>query len=54
MNQLFVPTEPSARDDAQQAAPVTVAHGDGIGPEIMEACLRVLTAAGARLAIERI
>ncbi|MFA9200444.1 MAG: NADP-dependent isocitrate dehydrogenase [Cypionkella sp.] len=36
------------------AAPVTVAVGDGIGPEIMEASLRVLAAAGARLDIEEI
>ncbi|MFC0006309.1 NADP-dependent isocitrate dehydrogenase [Micromonospora siamensis] len=34
--------------------PVTVARGDGIGPEIMDATLRVLTAAGARLAVEEI
>jgi len=34
--------------------PITVARGDGIGPEIMEATLRVLDAAGARLAIEEI
>ena len=34
--------------------PVTIAYGDGIGPEIMEATLRVLDAAGARLAYERI
>jgi len=27
--------------------PITIAHGDGIGPEIMEACLKVLTAAKA-------
>jgi isocitrate dehydrogenase len=33
---------------------ITVARGDGIGPEIMEATLRVLEAAGARLAIEEI
>ncbi len=32
--------------------PITVAHGDGIGPEIMAATLKVLTAAGARLAPE--
>jgi len=30
--------------------PITVAYGDGIGPEIMEATLRVLQAAGARIA----
>ena len=34
--------------------PITVARGDGIGPEIMDATLRVLDAAGARLAIEEI
>lgn len=34
--------------------PVTVARGDGIGPEIMDATLRVLAAAGARLAVEEI
>lgn len=34
--------------------PITVARGDGIGPEIMDATLRVLEAAGARLAIEEI
>ncbi|MGH9507784.1 MAG: isocitrate/isopropylmalate family dehydrogenase, partial [Terriglobales bacterium] len=34
--------------------PITIAHGDGIGPEIMDATLRVLTAAGAQLQIETI
>ncbi len=34
--------------------PITVARGDGIGPEIMEAVLRVLDAAGAPLAVEEI
>src|SRR5215471_21357930 len=32
--------------------PITVAYGDGIGPEIMAATLDVLKAAGARLDIE--
>ncbi len=32
--------------------PVTIAYGDGIGPEIMEATLRILDAAGARIAPE--
>jgi isocitrate dehydrogenase len=36
------------------ATPITVAHGDGIGPEIMAATLRILKEAGARLAIETI
>jgi isocitrate dehydrogenase len=34
--------------------PITVAHGDGIGPEIMAATLRVLDAAGAKLDIQTI
>jgi isocitrate dehydrogenase len=36
----------------QSATPITVARGDGVGPEIMEACLRILEAGGARLAPE--
>jgi isocitrate dehydrogenase len=34
--------------------PITVAYGDGIGPEIMEATLDVIKAGGASLAIEAI
>ncbi len=34
--------------------PITVAHGDGIGPEIMDATLRILDAGGAALDIETI
>src|SRR6185503_9444884 len=34
--------------------PITVAHGDGIGPEIMNATLRILEAAGAPLEIDTI
>src|ERR1044072_2227546 len=37
-----------------QSVPITVAHGDGIGPEIMEATLAILKAAGASLDIETI
>jgi isocitrate dehydrogenase len=37
-----------------QAAPVTVAYGDGIGPEIMEAVLKILAEARVPLAIETI
>jgi len=33
---------------------ITVAKGDGIGPEIMDACLRVLSASGANLVYEEI
>ena len=48
LNRPFVPTEAAAAD------PVSVAFGDGIGPEIMDASLRILAAAGARLDIEQI
>ena len=34
--------------------PVTVAYGDGIGPEIMKASLRIIEAAGANLDIEEV
>ncbi|MCU0512128.1 MAG: NADP-dependent isocitrate dehydrogenase [Anaerolineae bacterium] len=34
--------------------PVTVAYGDGIGPEIMTACLKIMQAAGAQIAIDTI
>jgi isocitrate dehydrogenase len=34
--------------------PITVATGDGIGPEIMDAALRIIQAAGAKLDIETI
>jgi isocitrate dehydrogenase len=33
---------------------ITVAKGDGIGPEIMDATLNILNAAGARLEIDEI
>ncbi len=34
--------------------PITVAHGDGIGPEIMDATLHILKEAGARIDLETI
>ena len=34
--------------------PITVAYGDGIGPEIMEASLEILREGGAQLELERI
>ncbi len=37
-----------------KSIPITVAHGDGIGPEIMEATLHILKEAGAALDIETI
>src|SRR5437588_2216380 len=39
---------------ASNVVPITVAHGDGIGPEIMAASLHIIQSAGARLAIETI
>ena len=62
MNEVKPPqaAAPTALDDriqlkhSQNAVPVTVAFGDGIGPEIMRASLRVLLAAGADIAVEPI
>jgi isocitrate dehydrogenase len=34
--------------------PITVARGDGIGPEIMDAVLHVMNAAGARVKVEEV
>jgi len=34
--------------------PITVAYGDGVGPEIMAASLQMIDAAGAALEIEQI
>lgn len=39
---------------SKTATPITVAYGDGIGPEIMKATLAILNAAGAQLEIEEI
>jgi isocitrate dehydrogenase len=39
---------------ASNLVPITVAHGDGIGPEIMAASLHIIQEAGARIAIETI
>ena len=38
----------------EKKVPVTVAYGDGIGPEIMDATLRIIEAGGAALDLERI
>jgi isocitrate dehydrogenase len=55
MHQRPTLTAPDTRpDDPAAGVPVTVARGDGIGPEIMDATLRILDAAGARLALEEI
>ena len=34
--------------------PITLAYGDGIGPDLMRATLRILDAAGAKLAVDEI
>src|SRR3954468_24683224 len=39
---------------ASNVVPITVAHGDGIGPEIMAAALHIMKEAGARIAPETI
>ena len=48
-------TDAGMKDDfnSENATPITVAHGDGIGPEIMDATLRIILAAGAKLKIEK-
>lgn len=43
-------TSPAQPEACLDKTPVTVAYGDGIGPEIMAATLRILDAAGARIA----
>lgn len=50
-NTLSSETSPTT---SQSAVPITVARGDGIGPEIMQATLDILQAAGARLEIQEI
>ena len=43
-----------SNEQDKSARPITVAYGDGIGPEIMEATLSIIMAGGARLKIEPI
>jgi isocitrate dehydrogenase len=57
MSSLHAQIGPSRHEQAagpDGPVPITVARGDGIGPEIMDATLAVLEAAGARLAVEEI
>ncbi len=37
---------------SENLVPITVAYGDGIGPEIMDATIRIITAAGAKIKTE--
>lgn len=43
-----------ADDSILDEVPITLAYGDGIGPEIMKATLKIIMAAGARLKVEEI
>lgn len=45
---------PTGTQHPTRATAITVAHGDGIGPEIMKAVLRILREAGAQLDIDEI
>ena len=47
-------TEPRSKNTTDAPTRITVAYGDGIGPEIMKATLSVLEAAGARLEYDEI
>jgi len=53
INNPTIPASSAAPETLDKTA-ITVAYGDGIGPEIMAATLRVLEAAGARIAPETI
>ena len=46
--------EAASNVTAAKKVPITVAYGDGIGPEIMDATLRIIEAAGAQIEMERI
>lgn len=56
MNDLSTLVSPPIAElsEAVTPVPITVAYGDGIGPEIMSASLRVLEAAGAAIVAETI
>ena len=45
-------TKASKDSNLSKATKIAVAHGDGIGPEIMDATLNILKAAGANIEIE--
>jgi len=48
------PHKTTSKNTIAKKTAITVAYGDGIGPEIMEATLRILEAAGAQLEIDQI
>jgi isocitrate dehydrogenase len=49
MNSIASQTVSSVKNAAAKPVPIAVAHGDGIGPEIMEQVLAILNDAGAAL-----
>lgn len=50
-----IPHRPQADPRQGRASrPISIVFGDGIGPEVMQASLRILLAAGARIAVEPI
>lgn len=51
-NTLFNEKQELSKD--QKVLKIAVAHGDGIGPEIMDATLRILKASGANIETEKI
>lgn len=53
-NQSVSDVQKESVTNSAKAVPITVAYGDGIGPEIMKATLKILHAAGAKLEIEEI
>ncbi|WP_430397481.1 NADP-dependent isocitrate dehydrogenase [Ferrovibrio sp.] len=52
--QLKLPAQTLAQANKPGSTPVTVAYGDGIGPEIMTASLKILLSAGANISVEPI
>ena len=58
VSQLPLPADAMSPIDDRRSAvtptPISVAFGDGIGPDIMEATLRVMDAASANLKIEEV
>ncbi len=53
-SQTSTATADNAAANSKTLVPITVARGDGIGPEIMDATLNIIKAAGARIEIEEI
>ncbi len=54
MSSTLTMEAPLTATASSKSTAITVAHGDGIGPEIMKSTLRILKEAGARLDIQTI